>query len=225
MQAQEAPSMTSLSDAERERIIRRYSDRLKSHGVDLRTLNVGDPEKYRIQHSVHAQIGGLAGRTLVDLGCGLATFYEYLRLQHTDVRYIGYDLIEEFVAINRARFPEAEFVVSDITRDPIRHACDYIVICQVFNNRYENISNIEVVKAVVAKSFSAARLAVSVDMLSKYVNYEEPELFYYAPEEMFAFGKSLTKFVRLRHDYLPHHFTLTLYKDPAGIEAVPSFDR
>jgi hypothetical protein len=40
-------------------------------------------------------------------------------------------------------------------------------------------------------------------------------LVYFSPEEMFGYAKSLTKFVRLRHDYLPHHFTLYLYKEQA----------
>jgi hypothetical protein len=53
-------------------------------------------------------------------------------------------------------------------------------------------------------------------MLSKYVNYEEEHLNYFSPEEMLSYAKSLTRFVILRHDYLPFDFTLFLYKEATG---------
>jgi SAM-dependent methyltransferase len=207
--------VSGLSDKDRESIVARYTARFAEHGVDLRALNPGDISKYRRQHEVHASIGDLEGRTILDVGCGLAHYYEFLLARGTHVKYIGYDLAPAFIDANRKRFPEAEFAVLDVTRDPIPHAPDYVVMCQVFNNRYQNGDNIDVVKEALHATFAAARMGVSIDMLSKYVNFEEPHLAYFSPEEMFAFAKTLTKFVRLRHDYLPHHFTLFLFKDPA----------
>ena len=200
-----------LSGADRDAIIARYTQRFETYGVDLKTLDVG--QHYDAQHVVHASIGDLHGKTLLDIGCGLGHYYQFLRDRGIDVTYIGYDFMESFIAADRARYPEATFEVRDVTRDGIAHEFDYAVMCQVFNNKYADCDNTAVVKAVVSKAFAAARIGVSVDMLSTYVNYRVPEMHYFSPEEMFAFGESLTPFVRVRHDYAPRHFTLFLYKD------------
>jgi SAM-dependent methyltransferase len=204
--------VSGLSDHDRRAIVERYAKRFAEYGIDPRTLNTGDVAKYRRQHEIHAGIGDLEGTTLLDVGCGLATYYEFLRARGTQVNYVGYDLVPPFIEANRERFPEATFEVRDATREPIAHNPDYVVMCQVFNNRYVGVDNAEVVMTALRATFTAARVGVSVDMLSKYVNFEEPHLAYFSPEDMFTYAKSLTKFVRLRHDYLPHHFTLFLYK-------------
>jgi len=200
-----------LSGSDRDTIIQRYAKRFEAHGVDLKTLDVG--QHYDAQHVVHASIGNLNGKTLLDIGCGLGHYYEYLRSRGIRVDYIGYDFMESFIQTDRARYPEATFEVRDVTNDEIVHEADYAVMCQVFNNRYADSDNTDVVKAVLRKAFAAVRIGLSVDMLSTYVNYRVPEMHYFSPEEMFAFGESLTPFVRLRHDYAPRHFTLFLFKD------------
>jgi SAM-dependent methyltransferase len=205
-----------LNDEERQKIARRYEERLSQYGVDIRTLNPGSKEKHRIQHAVHASIGDLNNRTVLDIGCGLAHYYEFLSERGVKANYIGYDIVEPFIEINRQRFPEAHFEVRDISRDGLAHRPDYITMCQVFNNKYDSVSNEEVVRNAIATALDAAQVGVSIDMLSKYVNYEEEHLNYFSPEEMLSYAKSLTRFVTLRHDYLPFDFTLFLYREATG---------
>jgi SAM-dependent methyltransferase len=205
-----------LNEEERQKIARRYEERLSQYGVDIRTLNPGSEEKHRIQHAVHASIGDLNNRTVLDIGCGLAHYYQFLSERGIKANYIGYDIVEPFIEINRQRFPEAHFEVRDISRDGIAHRPDYITMCQVFNNKYDSVSNEEVVRNAIATALDAAQVGVSIDMLSKYVNYEEEHLNYFSPEEMLSYAKSLTRFVILRHDYLPFDFTLFLYKEATG---------
>lgn len=200
-----------MSDSDRAIVVERYAKRLEQYGVDLRTLNVG--KHYAVQHAVHATVGDLRDKTLLDIGCGLAHYYEYLLSRGIRTRYIGYDIVAPFIEIDRERFPEATFDTRDVTNEPILHEPDYVVMCQVFNNRYVDSDNTAVVQSVIRKAFDAARIGVSVDMLSTCVNFQEPQTAYFDPLEMFAFGKSVAPFVRLAHDYAPHHFTLFLLKE------------
>jgi trans-aconitate methyltransferase len=202
-----------IDDLDREAIVRRYTDRFATFGVDVRSLASGTEERHRLQHAVHASAGDPNGKVVLDLGCGLAHYYEFLRARGADVRYIGYDIVPAFIESNRARHPEAEFELRDVTRDGIAHEADFVVMCEVFNGRYEHASNVEVVQRVLREAFAAARVAVSIDLLSTYVDYQTPNAFHYSPEEMFAYAKSLTRFVALRHDYLPFHFTMFLFKN------------
>ena len=204
--------LAELGDEDRERIVARYSARFEKYGVDLRTLNAGKGNKLRLQHEVHASIGDLGGATVLDLGCGLASYYDYLRSTDIDLTYIGYDIVPGFVEADRARFPEATFELRDVSKDEITHRADYAVMCQVFNNRYSLANNDDVVRRAVTRAFEAVAAGVSIDLRTTYVNYEDPDMYHYSPEQMFEFAKSLTPFVKLRHDYLPYDFTLMLYK-------------
>jgi SAM-dependent methyltransferase len=200
-----------LSDQDRADLLNRYSKRFERHGVDLRTLNVGNPEQYARQHAVHAGVGPLDRMTILDVGCGLANFYDYLRARGFNIRYIGYDVMEPFVAANQTRFPDATFRVAHISRDGIVDRCDYVVMCQVFNNKYRDADNVAVLEAAMRRAFLAADKGVSVDMLSSYVSWMTDDLLYYSPEQVFAFAKSLTPYVTLLHGYL-EHFRVQLFK-------------
>lgn len=201
-----------FDESEKQRIIDRYTARLEAFGVDVRALNPGDLEKYRIQHMVHASVGDVRGKTILDVGCGLAHYYEFLLARGIECNYVGYDIVPRFVEENRNRFPKARFEVRDIFRDGLDCDPDFVVMCQVFNNKYAGGNNTEIVKQALAITFERAKVAVSIDMLSSHVNYRDDGLHYFNPEEMFAFAKTLTRYVSLRHEYLPFHFTLALYK-------------
>ena len=202
-----------ISDFDRETIIQRYARRFEEFGVDVRSLASGTDERHRLQHRVHAGAGDLRGKTILDIGCGLAHYYEFLRTLDIPFQYVGYDIVPAFIESNRQRYPDVHFELRDVTRDGIAHAADFVVLCEVFNNRFTDDSNMDVARQVLRASFAAAREAVSMDMLSTYVDYQTPNAFHFSPEEMFAFAKTLTPFVRLRHDYLPFHFTLFLFKE------------
>ena len=208
-------SAVGISDEDRDQIVARYSARFAKYGIDARTLNAGKGNKLRLQHEVHASIGDLNGKSVLDIGCGLADFYGYLRSSGVEVEYIGYDIVPCFLEANIERFPEATFELRDVSRDEIAHKTDYAVMCQVFNNRYGSISNETVVKGAIEAAFEAVTIGVSIDLVSSHVNYEDPAMYHFSPEEMFRFAKSVTPFVRLRHDYLPYDFTLMLYKEAA----------
>jgi len=205
-----------IDERDRQTIVRRYSERFDQFGLDPRTLNPGSEERYRLQHEVHASAGPMDGKSVLDIGCGLANYYDFLHQRGHDVDYVGYDIVPQFIESNRRRYPQLRFELRDVSRDGVAHEADYAVMCQVFNNKYEHASNAEVVKETLRAVFPAVRICASVDMLSSYVNYQEPHLNYFSPEEMFAFGKSLTPFVKLRHDYLPFHFTLFLYRSASA---------
>jgi len=55
-----------------------------------------------------------------------------------------------------------------------------------------------------------------VDMMSSYVDYQDPALYYYSPEEIFRFSKTLTRRVMLRHDYRPFEFCIQLFHASVG---------
>jgi SAM-dependent methyltransferase len=209
----DSPAVLDASD--RTRVIQGYQRRIAKFGATFESLNSGSIEKQRIRHQIHASVLSGTSPAVLDIGCGLAEFYGYLKAVGRDCSYNGCDIVPEYIAACRQQYPEASFEVRDIFRDSLAETYDTIVMSQVLNNRYQSSDNMEVMKAALSMAFQHARSAVSVDMMSSYVDFQNPELFYYSPEEIFRFAKSLTRRVVLRHDYRPFEFCIQLLHDNA----------
>lgn len=72
-----------------------------------------------------------------------------------------------------------------------------------------------VMEALLSLAYRHTRVSVSVDMMSTYVDFQDPALFYYPPEEIFRIGKRIARRVLLRHDYRPFEFCIQLFHDGA----------
>jgi ubiquinone/menaquinone biosynthesis C-methylase UbiE len=203
---------SALSSLDQSEVIAKYGQRYAKHGATLAALNVGKTENYLRQHKAHLELMPSGATSVIDVGCGIGSFYTSLMNSGRSVHYIGIDIVPEFIRANTEKFPDAAFHCLDLFREGLPGMADHIVMCQVFNNRFKSSDNESVIKEAIRICFAAANLSLSIDMLSKYVNYEEDHLFYSDPEGMFAYAKTLTPFVALKHDYAPHHFTLALYK-------------
>jgi len=129
--------------------------------------------------------------------------------------YTGLDIVDPFIESNRIRFPEARFDKVDIFRAPLDvFEPDIVFMSQVFNNKYKDSDNEEIAREAIRRFFAIARVGLAIDFMTSYVDYTEAELYYFSPEKIVAFAKTLTRMVALRHDYLPFEFTLFLYKHP-----------
>lgn len=204
-----------LAPQDLERVRARYQARIAEHGVSLPSLKTGGEKKQRIRHAIHSTAVPSACAEVLDIGCGLGHFYQYLRDDGRDCTYCGYDIVPEYVEDCRRRYPDARHVVRNIFEEGIEGAYDTVVMCQVLNNRYRDSDNMAVMQAALTMAFDHARVSVSVDMMSSYVDYEEPELYYYSPESIFQFAKTLTPRVTLRHDYRRFEFCIQLFHESA----------
>ena len=214
--------MATLSRTEIDRIVGVYEARLATHGFDVAALKSGGYEKQFARHSVHAALFALEGRSVLDVGCGIAMFYRFLRNSGVSVgSYTGIDIVEPFLEFDRSTYPEARFLSLDIANDPIAALePDVVFMSQMFNARYAETDNEAFARHIIERFFRTAREGVVVDFMSSYVDYREDEHHYFDPEAIFAFAKSLTPFVTLRHDYLPFEFTIALRHRPASVAPV-----
>ncbi|MBI5134703.1 class I SAM-dependent methyltransferase [Candidatus Uhrbacteria bacterium] len=201
---------------DKQRIIERYKVRLEAYGVDVRALASGNRERQQMRFKVLADVGNLEDQSILDIGCGFADFYTYLKDQGLHVQYTGIDICPQFINICQEQFPDLTFLVADIQTDTVPGTFDYIVSSQTFNNALAYNDNEKVLRDVLTRSYALCRKGVVIDMLTKYVDFKEPHLHYYSPEEIFSFCKSLTKRVALRHDYPLFEFAVYLYKDFQG---------
>ncbi len=205
-----------MNEADKAEIASRYQERLRQHGASSAALATGTPERQEIRFGVLAGVGNLDGARVLDLGCGLGDFYQFLLNRGIRPHYTGYDITPGFIGHAKTRFPEAHFDVRDVQVDGIPEKFDYVVSSQTFNNRLAHEDNQKLMQDILRISYEASEKGVAIDMFTSYVDFREDRLFYYSPEEIFRFSKTLTKRVLLRHDYPLFEFTVYLYRDFSG---------
>jgi SAM-dependent methyltransferase len=196
-----------------------YLSLFREHGDAARAVQHHDAASQANRFDVLAAIASDLG-AVVDLGCGLGHLCDHLRARGFTGPYLGLDFVEEFVARASARHDgdaRTQFRVFDLARDPYPKGYDTYLVCGVFNNRMPD--NDRFMRQVLAKSFAAARRQVAFNAMSTYVDFENPELYYTDPREVFDYCKrTLTRRVSLRHDYLvrddrpPYEYTMYLYR-------------
>lgn len=196
-------------------VVRRYQQRIAEHGATFESLNSGSEAKQNIRHEVHASALRGQKTSILEIGCGLGDFYKYLIQRQRNCLYYGYDVVPEYVEQCRRLYPEAAFEQRNVFLTGIDGIYDTVVMSQVLNNRYQKSDNMKVMKRALELAFAHTRVSVSVDMISTYVDFQNPELFYYSPEEIFRIAKGIASRVLLRHDYRGFEFCIQLFHDGA----------
>jgi tRNA G46 methylase TrmB len=204
-----------LDPEDASQVIRRYQQRIAEHGPTFASLNSGSEEKQAIRQWVHATALRGERPSILEIGCGLGDFYKYLIGQKRDCSYHGYDIVPEYIAECRRVYPQSKFEVRNIFIDGIEGGYDTVVMSQVLNNRYQKSDNLQVMQRALELAFQHTRVSVSVDMLSTYVDFRNPDLFYYSPEDIFRMAKAIAPRVLIRHDYRAFEFCVQLFHQEA----------
>ena len=159
-------------------------------------------------------MGDFTGATILDVGCGFGSFYQYLRDNKLPFKaYTGLDVSAEMIKEAQRQCPGATFQCGDIFAAEFPAKFDYVVACGVFNNRVRKQETY--LQEVIKKMFSLTKKGLAVSMLSSLtpekLKYNET-LYYYEAPKVLADCFKLTPYVELRHNYLPNDFTVYLYR-------------
>lgn len=198
-----------MKKTEKEEVIDLYESRLKKYGRNVKTVGWKDEEQQILRFKILADIGKLKNATILDVGCGFGDFYNYLK--YTEIKdYTGFDISPKILEIARKEYPGLKFAVKDILTDEIEETFDYVFASGILNKRISN--NMNYAKKIIKKMYDLCNVGVGINMMTKYVDYEEDYLYYYDPEKIFKYCKGLSKYVTLRHDYPLYEFTVYVYR-------------
>ena len=203
-------TQSALHPDDVSQVLERYRQRIAQHGPTFASLNSGDENKQALRHQVLASALRGSKPSILEVGCGLGDFYRHLLRRGQDCMYRGYDIVPDYIEECRRNFPEATFEVRNIFVEGIEGIYDSIVMSQVLNNRYRHSDNLMVMRQALELAFKHTRVSVAVDMLSTYVDFRNPDLYYYAPEEIFRMAKAISPRVVIRHDYRAFEFCVQL---------------
>jgi SAM-dependent methyltransferase len=205
---------TDCWQQENQKILQFYTRLVRKHALAPQSLDWGSRQSQELRFRVLSEIAPLAGTDVLDVGCGLADFLAYLRQRGLDTTYTGYDLTPELIALARRRFPEATLEVCDLLTGPQLPATfDYVVASGIFY--LHRVDPIGYLHTLVERMFALCRRGLAFNTLSTRAPQPDPEEFHADPATVLDFCLQLTPRVTVRHDYLPHDFTVYLYKGSA----------
>lgn len=188
-----------------------YNSKYEKHGNSVESL--GCSEEGQIERfKIFSQLERLDGMHVLDVGSGLGHFATYIQTWYPSVQYTGYEINPNFIkqTVNR---PSVSFEMRNILDEPPSRKFDVVYSIGALNTRFEG--NEKVMQSFIEALFDCCTHMTAISMTSVYVDEEyrdENTMYYYDPCKIFTHAKSLTKRVKLLHDYLPHDFTVVLYK-------------
>jgi trans-aconitate methyltransferase len=199
-----------LTPKELDDIKHLYHDRFEEMGYDINTVGWKNIEEQVLRFKILCDIGDLGDSSICDIGCGFGDLVSYLKSRFSGFSYTGVDISDKLIEKAQELHPEYEFMCRDILDGPFEREFDYFLLSGALSFRISD--NMALTKAMLTKMFNLSKKGIAVNFLSSYVNYQHVRNFHYAPEEIFAFSKTLTRFVTLRHDYPLYEFTIYLLK-------------
>jgi SAM-dependent methyltransferase len=195
-----------------------YSENLERSGAVSTAVGWNTPEsqalRFRKLTEVVERDG--AGFSVNDYGCGYGAHLDHLLAEGLPVTaYHGYDISEQM--LDAARQGHTGFSGElDLRRGgTIETIADYTFVSGTFNVRFESDEDewkkyiLERLREIDAHS----RRGFSFNLLSTYVDWKQPHLFYGDPLFWFDHCKSnYSKRVSLLHDYPLYEWTIVVRK-------------
>ena len=200
-----------LSETDRKGIVTLYENRLKKHGISLRTMGWRDKKQQNTRFKKLASIGRLQDKKILDVGCGFGDFYSYLTEKGVRTEYTGYDLSPEVIKAARKKQPRLKFEVKDILQKNIKSKFDYVFASGVLNKRVSN--NPAYAMEMIAAMFKLCRLGIAINLFTTRVDFIEEDFYYYPISEVLKFAKELSHSVAIKRNYPLSDFTLYIHKD------------
>lgn len=196
-------------------IIAMYEAAFAQYGYDVRSI-FWPKGRQRIRFRVLAELGLQNGDHVLDVGCGLGHFCEFLRRENIRVHYTGIDIVESLIHAAQQAHPQGQFRVGDIAGENMAGQWDYAVLsgtCNILSEGFSHEMQWQFVQIMLSRMFAVSAKGVAADFQSTYVDFQQKGAFHVDPEEVFRFCKTLSRRVVLRHDYMPYEFAVYIYKD------------
>lgn len=156
--------------------------------------------------------------TLLDFGCGLGHFYEYIKFKNNSIKYYGLDINPEFIDFCTQKYPHLknQYICCDIHKTTENlPTVDYIVANGVFTEKLNLTENqmkdyfYETIKIL----WDYCNKGMAFNIMSKCVDWERDDLFHLSMDELGIFLKeNLSNEFVFRYDYGLYEYTAYVYK-------------
>lgn len=191
-----------------------YSELLHKHGDSTAALAYKNSDNQEKRFALMADLGPVLKQgSVLDIGCGLGHFCQYLRKFGWEGSYTGVDISQDIITAAKRRLPEDNFICTDILTEEFNKQYDYVFCGATIQHRPKYSNPEEYLKQMVRKMFSLTKVALAFDIFSARVDYMDKEKLYMEPASLLNFCYTLSGRVVLRNDARPYEIMIYLYKE------------
>jgi SAM-dependent methyltransferase len=192
-------------------VINFYDENVRKHMNDIKSVAWGNRESQEKRFEILAQIAELSGKSVLDVGCGIGNFYSWLKDRYRDIKYTGVDITPSMVELALKNHPGVKFCVVDILElNRVRPAYDFVFASGIFNRRIPRHKYF--IKDAIVRMFDLSKQGIAFNIMSTKADFMEKKEYYADPGKMLDFCLGLSRKVALMHNYMPHDFTVFIYK-------------
>lgn len=201
-----------------DKVKKLYTDSLKEYGVNSKSVGWTTEEGQILRFKKLCEVieDKNTPFTVNDLGCGYGAMFEYLKKNNFNiVHYNGYDISEEMLETAKKQIGNSN-KVKLFNNEKIQTKADYSFVSGIFNVKFESNDNDwkKFIKDTLQNLNENSIKGFAFNVLTSYVDYKEPHLYYADPLYFFDFCKrNFSKKVSLLHDYDLWEWTIIVKKD------------
>lgn len=198
----------------------RYSRRLKEFGYSPETLGWGKNGRQEVRFAVLADMAiKNPSSSVLDVGCGFGDLYAFMKKKGWNAQYTGIDIVPGLLEVGRSVHDNIDLRNADISLVNDLQVYDYVIASGIFNAKLKGSDNKIHMSNTIKAMFDHARVAVCIDFMSTYVDFEKEGSWHTDPIWAFELARSLSRRIILRYDYMPFEFALFIFKDDSISEA------
>ncbi|UCH93764.1 MAG: class I SAM-dependent methyltransferase [Candidatus Aminicenantes bacterium] len=192
----------------------KYFTRLLEESDDEHYVVAQSKISHRKRFEKILELGDFNDKTLLDVGCGIGGFFDFLKEKGINCDYTGVEINPRMIRIAQKKHPEMKnkFFVFDIIEENLNQQFDYVISNGPLNLKFESNLNMEMTMRLMEEMYHLAAVGIAITMTSSLTRKPHPTTFYYNPLEILTETFEFCTNVRLDHTYLPHDFALFCYK-------------
>lgn len=164
----------------------------------------GTNQNQQVRFRKLLELADIRDASVLDAGCGLGELAELLP---ATCRYKGIDVLPEMVAMGLQRHPHLDLEVGDISEG--KWKVDYVLGSGIFS-----FASDDILFQGIKSMWEAASKGVAFNVMSEW-SFGSPRgknEYFADPLKVLAYCQQFTRALRLDHGYMPHDFTVFMYR-------------
>ncbi len=188
-----------------------YREAASRHGDRFGSLLWASPRTQAARFDAICRLAGLAGKRVLDAGCGRADLMDFLVARGIEpAEYVGIEAVDELAAAAmRKNLPRAQIVRGDFVSHPQRLKIGADVV--VFSGSLNTLER-EQFYLSLKQGFEAAGEVMVFNFLAAAHIASAEWLTWHRAEDVLAFARGLSREVRMLDDYLDGDCTIAVWK-------------
>jgi len=160
------------------------------------------------------ELGDFNNKSLLDIGCGIGGFYDFLIEKGIRCDYTGFDINPHMIDSAKQKHQEIkeQFLVFDIIEQHLDRSFDFVISNGPLNLQFGSNLNMEMTLKLLREMYRLSNIGLVLTMTSSLTRKPNNETFYYNPSEILRDTMTFCTNTRLDHTYLPHDFAIFCYK-------------